>query len=162
MLQQDSGDLLRFRARHQNCSTKRCRPELVLGVDVRASVDQHLRDGGLGTFCREEQGREALLVAVVVVVPGVTGSHESFAAGTGTCTSAVVGCAKLAVTGVVTRNSAVIETANARAIVRLRVMKYLTFKAIFTPRMQTAQRESLRLNIDCFARPELERFLCKG
>ena len=50
----------------------------------------------------------------------------------------VVGCAMLAATGVVTKNMAVIETASARAIFRLRDLDFATFKDYFTPHQMSA------------------------
>lgn len=74
-----------------------------------------------------------VVVADVVVVAEVTGSHESDCAGE-TLPGESPGWARLAATGVVTRNSAVVEIARARVSVFLRRMKCgADFKAICYP-----------------------------
>lgn len=75
----------------------------------------------------------AVLVGVVVVVVGVTGSHESACDGEA-FPGELPGWAMLAATGVVTRNSAAVEIARARVSVFLRRVKCgADFKAICYP-----------------------------
>ncbi|MCD2135933.1 hypothetical protein LQ424_29360 [Rhodococcus qingshengii] len=74
-----------------------------------------------------------VVVVVVVVVVGVTGSHESACDGEA-FPGELPGCARLAATGVVTRNRAVVEIARARVIDFLRCAKCgAAFKAICYP-----------------------------
>ncbi|MFC1471199.1 hypothetical protein [Rhodococcus qingshengii] len=74
-----------------------------------------------------------VVAAVVVVVVDVTGSHESACAGE-VFSGELPGWAMLAATGVVTRNSAVVEIARARVIDLLRRVKCgAAFKAICYP-----------------------------
>ncbi|WP_158171094.1 hypothetical protein [Rhodococcus sp. JT-3] len=75
----------------------------------------------------------AVAVVVVVVVVEVIGSHESACAGE-PFPGESPGWARLAATGVVTRNSAVVEIARARVSVFLRRVKCgADFKAICYP-----------------------------
>lgn len=79
------------------------------------------------------EGVVVLVVVVVVVVVGVTGSHQSACDGEA-FPGEFPGCAMLAATGVVTRNSAAVEIARARVSVFLRRVKCgADFKAICYP-----------------------------
>ncbi|MFF1946956.1 hypothetical protein ACFVWF_32990 [Rhodococcus qingshengii] len=107
----------------------------------------------------------AAVVVVVVVLDATAGSHTSSGCEGISLLVGSLGCAKLAVTGVVTKNSAVIENVRARAIVRLRVVSVVALKDL-VPLIAcvVAQHCLLRTHLSSSDRDtagKLERFLCR-
>lgn len=107
----------------------------------------------------------ATVVVVVVVLDATAGSHTSSVCEGISLLAGSLGCAKLAATGVDTKNIAVIETASARAIVRLRVVIVVALKDL-VPLIAcaVAQHCLLRTYLSSSDRDtagKLERFLCR-
>ncbi|MFF1555505.1 hypothetical protein ACFVX3_31245 [Rhodococcus erythropolis] len=99
-------------------------------VDVVEVLVGREASGWAGLHGTELAGVVALAGVVVdaAVVVDVTGSHDS--ADWAAVVGESAGCARVAVTGVVTRNNAVTETASALLVFRLRVKCGADFKVI--------------------------------
>jgi len=110
-------------------------------------------------------GAAVVVVVVVVVLDATAGSHTSSVCVGISLLADSLGCAKLAATGVDTKNSAVIETASALAILRLRVVIVVVLKDL-VPLIAcaVAQHCLLRTHLSSSDRDtlgNLERFLCR-